>query len=115
VPTSEVDLAEEIVSLARTIRGAGHLRELMGGRGVTTSESLHESNRSIEILLLEDLGESIQFAIFSEGESGAIGLDGIATDGAVTLGRVRVFIDGVPVREIGIRRANAGQAPGWVG
>jgi hypothetical protein len=102
VDKAHEQLAVEIHQVASSIQDARHLRDMLGQRGVSTRRSQYEEDRTIELQVLDDDGETIEFAVFSDGPSGVFGIGGTATIDGTRLGPPTLYEGGVPVRSISI-------------
>jgi hypothetical protein len=95
-------LVRELYEIVSAIRDAAHLQTILGGRELSTQESRHEEGRSIELQILDNDGEAIDFAAFSDGPSGVFGIGGVARRDGVRLDPPKRYEAGVPVQEIDI-------------
>jgi hypothetical protein len=75
---------------------------MLGEMNVVARQSRHEEGRSIELQILDDDGEILDFAAFSDGPSGVLGIGGVAMRDAVHLDAAKRYEDGAPVEEIDI-------------
>jgi hypothetical protein len=95
-------LALELYETVSAIRDAAHLRTMLEDRKVLARESRHEEGRSIELQILDDDGETIDFAAFSDGPSGVFGIGGVASRIVIRFDSPKRYAGGVPVQDITI-------------
>lgn len=94
-------LSAELADFVARVTSMDHLLEILAGRSMLAWPSIHESDRTVELQLLEREDDRIHFVIFSDGPGACLGLGAVATPtGVIADSLPRLWDSGVPGREI---------------